>query len=110
MGMDAELLAIGKFSKDIVWFLEYPDHFYSDVPEGSNIITRVCTCATSMESELLAEALGISPWKFEEHCNIDGANVVDLNKLDEAMEDSSQLANFIGLHDAGFQFYYMPNG
>lgn len=110
MGMDAELLAIGKFSREIAKHLDYPESFYSDIPEGSLIITGVCNCVTTRGSELLAEALGISPWRFEEHCNIGRLTTVDLDKMREAVENPSRVDDFIALREAGFHFYYLPNG
>lgn len=109
MGMDAELLAIGKFSAEIAGHLDYPRNFYIDTPEDSTIITGVCDCVTTDGSELLAEALGIDPWQFQEHCNISGENA-DLEKMGEAIENPAKVNDFVALREAGFKFYYLPNG
>lgn len=109
MGMDAELLAIGPFSKQIVGNLEYPADFYEDTPVGSLIITCVCCCNNTDGSKLLAEALRIHPWKFEEHCNIDGQDV-SLVLMADVIENPDDIVDFVALHEAGFKFYYRPNG
>ena len=107
--MDAELLAIGNFSKSIVDCLDYPANFYDDTPDGSLIITHVCYSNNSECSKLLAEALGISPWQFEMHVYIAGVHA-DLAKLGEAIEDVDGVRKFVLLREAGFMFHYLPNG
>ena len=57
MGMDARLLAIGPFSRDIVDALEYYNNSYNGVPIGATIITTVAVCTTTDGSEGLARAL-----------------------------------------------------
>ena len=109
MRMDAELLAIGKFSKGIVNYLDYPKDFYDDTPEGAIIITRVVDCVTTTASEDLADAFRINPWKFEQHCELDAINA-DLFLMQEAAEDPLSVEVFKALRDAGFKFYYLPNG
>ena len=86
MGMDAELLAIGKYSPDLKGALEYQDSFYDGTPEGAEIIAWVCSCVSSRGSELLARAMGVDPWRFEQHCGISGEGA-DLSLIDEAAED-----------------------
>lgn len=109
MGMNAELLAIGKYSKDIADFLCYPANFYEDTPDGSTIITLVCVCTNTDGSKLLAKSLGIDPWKFEQHCEIIPENV-DFDMMTEAIEDPDDVVVFSALCSAGFKFYYLPNG
>lgn len=107
--MDAELLAIGKFSKTIAEYLDYPKNYYDDTPEGAIIITRVVNSTTTIGSEDLAAAFGIDPWKFEQHCELDAINA-DLFLLQEAVEDPLSVEVVKALREAGFKFYYMPNG
>jgi len=111
MGMDAELIAIGKFKKSIAWNLEYPKAFYEDTPEDSEIITHVFSCGTSDASKELASMLGIDPWKFEEH-KVDLGRVDFGGLADFCLEHGvNQLwADFNALKEAGFTFWYMPNG
>ena len=112
MGMDAELLAIGPFSKDIVDALEYPNCYYASTPKGATIVTTVANCCTTDGSEKLAQALGIHPMCFEEHCGIQpDLNKVDLELFAEAVEGGMEdVADFLKLAANGFKFYYMPNG
>jgi len=110
MGMDAELIAIGKFDVDIRSSLCYPDSFYDDTPIGAIVITTVINCCTTDQSEKLARALVISPWQFEEHCELDGKDA-DLDLLAESAEGGIEdVADFLNLRAHGFKFYYLPNG
>jgi hypothetical protein len=109
MGMDAELLATGKFSQSIVGFLQYPANFYDGIPDGAIIITHVCNSVTSRGSELLAKALGIEPWALDRHCYIAGVNA-NLSDMEEAIENPEDVVRFLGLREAGFTFHYLPNG
>ena len=112
MGMDAELLAIGPFSREVADALGYPPDFYDDTPTGALIISTVACCNNTECSRDLATALGIEPWNFEQHCEID----VDLAKVDlglfaESVEGGSEtVADFLKLALNEFKFYYMPNG
>jgi len=109
MGMDAELLAIGKYTKEIRDNLEYPADFYDDTPEGATIITVVGTCCNTSDSRLLAEVFNISPWQFQEHCDLSGEGV-DLDQLTMVFEYGHDVKSFQVLRDHGFKFYYMPRG
>jgi hypothetical protein len=112
MGMDASLLAIGPFSKDIVDALEYPNCYYQSTPRGATVITTVTNCCTTRGSEELAQALGINPMRFEEHCDIKpDLNKVDIELFAGAAENGmDDVASFLKLAANGFKFYYMPNG
>jgi len=110
MGMTAELLAIGKYTFAIRDFLDYPADFYADVPIGATIITTVGICPTSVASELLAQAFGISVWGFAKHCDLSGEGA-DLCMLTEAfVGGSAAVVDFTVLRKAGFRFYFMPRG
>lgn len=110
--MDAELLAIGPFSREVVDALCYPPDFYEDTPVGSTVITRVACCNTTDSSKGLAQALGMHPWHFHQHCDIKLDMVkVDLELLAESVEGGTDtVATFLKLGVYGFRFYYMPNG
>ena len=110
MGMDAELLAIGKYHPDVADALEYPAAFYSDTPEGSMIITHVASCVTSDGSKWLAESLGISPWQFQQHCDLSGDDVKTDLFMESVEDGENALLDFLKLRAYGFKFYYMPNG
>lgn len=110
MGMDAELLAIGRYHPDVADALEYPPEFYTDTPVGSEIIVVVGACPSSACSKDLAAAFHVSPWRFEEHCGLSGEDV-DLDLFKESVEDGDRsLRNFLLLRERGFKFYYKPNG
>jgi hypothetical protein len=109
MGMDAELLAMGRFSQSVVGFLQYPADFYAGIPDDAIIITHVCNAVTSRGSELLAKALGIDPWRFDQHCYRAGVDA-NLSELEEAIENPEDVVRFLGLREAGFMFHYLPNG
>ena len=108
MGMNAELLAIGKYTPEVRDALDYHSDCYKDTPIGSTIITSVIHCNTTDASEKLARALGISPWAFEQHCDLSGDNA-DLSLLVESAEDGV-LDDVLLLREHGFRFYYLPNG
>ncbi len=110
MGMDAELLAIGKFSKELADFLEYPKEFYDDTPEGAIVITSVLVCNTSRASRALAKALKVSPWNFGEHCELDGVDINEDLLLEDSVDGEDAVLSFRALRDHGFKFYYRPNG
>jgi len=108
--MDAELLAIGKYVPAVRSSLAYPEDFYSDTPLGATIITTVCMCVTTDGSQKLAQALGIFPWQYEQHCGLSGEGA-DLSLLEEAAEGGADaVACFLNLRAHGFKFYYLPNG
>lgn len=115
MGMDADIIAIGKFKRELIPYLDYPEEFYEDTPEGAEIVTSLFCCSTTSLSERLATAVGIDPWKFEE-CHLDPARF-DWEQLAEitgveyeediGYSDLELLRKFV---EAGFQLYYRPNG
>lgn len=112
MGLDADVIAIGKFKVELASHLDYPEESYGDTPEGAEIITALFFCNTSDASERLADALGVDPWAFHEHHL--NPHKVDMEKLwelanEEAIECEG-VEDFIALREAGFAFHYRPNG
>jgi hypothetical protein len=107
MGMDAEIIAIGLFSREIISFLEYPEEYYENSREGIKITTCICQVMTRSQSVLLAECLGINAWNFNQHeLDISGIDFVRLEKeFDEEIVEKIQT-----LHKAGFSLFYRPNG
>src|SRR5690242_10305271 len=65
--MDAELIAIGPYSKDIISYLPYHPDNYSDVTEGTKVIAIIHHCDTTTESRDLAETFGFEAWDFNSH-------------------------------------------
>ncbi len=109
MGMDADIIAIGKFKKEIAQYLDYPADYYDDTPEGAEIITSLFLCNSSQQSKDLAHALGIDPQKFEQ-CHFN-AKEIDIEKLlTETEFERDDIIMFDELRKAGFEFYYRPNG
>ncbi len=107
MGCGAQIIAIGLFSRNLVPALEYPEEQYRGIPEGATIITFVFEAFGSTQSEILAQCFGVGRWDL-------GRHVLDASKADLATLrrdfDERSAENFLALREAGFQFYYMPNG
>lgn len=108
MGMSAEIMAMGPFSRSIVRYLEYPEDFYKDTREGVVVLRRLFTVYEgSGTSRKLATCFGIEAWDFNQH-HLDPMRV-DLDTIRE-MFDVRDVCAFLALRDAGFQFYFIPNG
>ena len=114
MGMDANVICIGKFSHEIIDCLEYGPEFYKGVVPGTIIITHLFNCTTSDQSRWLAEALGGKAWDFNTHCIAN--NKVDWVRLYEMMEGciewdgEAEIKKFAKLLKAEFMCIYQPNG
>lgn len=114
MGLCAEVLAIGPFSKSIVKYLEYPSEFYSNTKEGSRIIEHLFGIIEgSSLSREFAGYLGVTDvWNFNQH------------KLDPKKFNKESLLEFVSLYNEykkdlealfafeqlGFEFHFLPNG
>jgi hypothetical protein len=107
MGCDAEIIAIGPFSKRLVPALGYPAEQYQGVADGATVITCVFCAFGSTESEKLAQCFGVGRWELGRHV-LDAARA-DLVTLGRDF-DERDTEHFLALREAGFQFYYMPNG
>jgi hypothetical protein len=113
MGMDADVIAIGPFSQDIIDMLDYPAEYYDKTKPGATVITTVFSATSTDLSYQLARAMGVDAWDFNTH-KIDPKNV-DMEDLEEfvdcavehGMED---ITTFIKLVGKGFTFFYRPNG
>ena len=107
MGCDAEIIAVGPFSKGIVSALGYPEEQYRGVSEGATVITSVFEAFGSTQSEKLSQCFGVGRWDL-------GRHVLDASRaaLDTPRRDFDERStdDFMVLREAGFQFYYMPNG
>jgi hypothetical protein len=55
----------------------------------------------------MASCLGVQAWDFNTHHL--NPSVADIDKLRQ-MFDATEVDAFLALRDAGFQFYFMPNG
>ena len=108
MGLDAELIAVGPFSRSLLPAMEYPADFYADVPEGATIVCNVFFALTSAGSHLLARAFGVGALELGRHA-LGTAPEADVAALFAAEEFAEQVPAFLALREAGFQFYYLPN-
>ncbi|MCD0169308.1 hypothetical protein [Deinococcus sp. 23YEL01] len=107
MGLDAEVLAIGAFRRDLVEFLEYPADFYKNTRDGATVIVTVFQAVTSDLSYELASYFGIDPWDFNSH--VLDPEKVDVDRL-RGSEFSDRVEAFLALKASRFTFYYLPNG
>lgn len=110
MGMDADVIAIGPFSRDIADCLDYPSGFYKDTEEGSPVLSTLFLCNTSQASKELAEAFGIDSWDFNQHKLDDVVHVQTLAAINSEWEAIAEYNKFLRLKERGFEFYYRPNG
>jgi len=117
MGMEAHILAVGQYRKDITDCLDYVNDYYEDTREGVLVATRLFHCNTTNQSRELANAFGIDPWDFNTH-HIKAAAAEDMgtqlalsNLIDSSAEMwPEELEQFQKLARAGFLFLYEPNG
>ena len=107
MGCDATIIAIGPFSRRIASALAYPEEQYREVAEGATVITCVFTAFGSTQSEKLSQCFGVGRWDLGRHA-LD-ASRADLKALRLEFDDRDT-EQFLTLREAGFQFYFMPNG
>ncbi len=107
MGLDAQVIAIGPFSQDVVEALEYPPGHYGNVQQGDVVVTNVFVASTSADSHALAKAFDIGAWELgSHHLRPEEADIPRLIEL----SDERHVQQFLTLRDNGFQFYYLPNG
>jgi hypothetical protein len=106
MGCDGEVIAIWPFSKTIVSALGYPEEQYRGVAEGATVITTVFEAFGSTQTEKLSQCFGVGRWDLGRH--VLDASKTDLRTLRDFDERGTE--QFSALRDAGFQFYFMPNG
>jgi len=109
VGLDAELIAIGPFSRklDDLQLLDYATHYYDKVAPGAPIITRLLQCNTSDQSRYLAGCFGFDALDFSRH-HVDPM-AADIDRLRREF-DEYEVDRFLKLRELGFQFYYVPNG
>ena len=108
MSMEAEVIAIGPFSLKVAGFMEYPPEHYLDTRDGVSVLRVLFHVynGTNVSMEM-ASCLGVQAWDFNTHHL--NPSVADIDKLRQ-MFDATEVDAFLALRDAGFQFYFMPNG
>jgi len=107
MGSNAYLIAIGKYSEKIKGHLAYNENFY-ECKDGTEVIVPISGASTQESSLNLAEACGCKLWDFETH-------KLDTEKMDPlaismAVDFEYEYERVLALINAGFQFYFLPNG
>lgn len=106
MGLDAQVIAIGPHSEDVLDCLEYGPLFYAEVEQGATVVTNLFIACTSEASHALAKAFGVGAMELgKHHLNPIGT---DTALLREHFGDGD-VASFERLAAHGFQFYYLPN-
>lgn len=119
MGMESELLCIGKFSKEISNCLDYPDYYYDNVKKDAPVTSHLFQCVTADGSYNLALAFNIDPWDFNTHYmkfyKINNDIIANLYKLlndnyicpSWGEEDIDKLKKLV---DYKFYFFFLPHG
>ncbi|MEZ4295688.1 MAG: hypothetical protein R3B70_11980 [Polyangiaceae bacterium] len=114
MGMSAEIIAVGPFSKAVVAHLDYRPELYARAREGAIVTRRLFGISEgSALSRELAGLLGISdPWDFNQHKvrteNVDASALREWgSKYPDYSEDVEALLVLAG---AGFEMHFRPEG
>ena len=114
MGMCAEIIAIGPFSKEIIGFLDYRPDLYATTAEGSMISRRLFGISegSSLSSEF-AELLGVrDAWDFNQHKIENGKiDFVGLKRFCEIYDHYADDVNALEvLAKSGFEMHFRPEG
>lgn len=106
MGLDAQVIAIGPFSDDVLPCLEYGALCYAEVEQGTTVVTNLFIACTSEASHALAKAFGVGAMELGKH-HLSPIGT-DMALLREHFGERD-VACFERLAERGFQFYYLPN-
>lgn len=110
MGMAAEVVAIGPYSRSLRKVLSRPQHLYDGLADGVVVIDTLFYeygIQGSCSSRELAATLGVDPWDFNTHpLNPMNANLRELR----ALVGDREVERFVALRSAGFRFFFRPNG
>lgn len=114
MGMFAEIVAIGPFSKEVVKSLEYQAFCYEQTERGA-VLTEVLFGIAEGDtvSREFAALLGIAnTWDFNQHkIKNSNINVEGLRKFVLIYKEYEEdLNKFLHLMNHGFEFHFRPNG
>lgn len=114
MGMCAEIIAIGPFSRSIVEFLDYRTDLYAKTAVGSMISCRLFGISEgSTLSRTFAELLGIKDaWDFNQHKIENGKiDFVGLKKFVEVYDHyADDVLALEALVNSGFELHFRPEG
>jgi hypothetical protein len=109
--MYGEVLGIGPFRQELVPYLQQPEAWHQHTRDGAVIVVPVFSAPEgSTRSRHLARTMGAEAWDFSTHA-FDPWRV-DLGTLRGFLNpnEEHQLECFLKLRDAGFEFFFMPNG
>ncbi|NMO17417.1 hypothetical protein HPC49_06820 [Pyxidicoccus fallax] len=130
--MSAEVLAIGPFHRGLLPFLDQPPERHATTREGAVLVVSVFRAPEgSTRSRELAACVGVEPWDFKSHAF--DPRRADLGALRDfhagyfrceehakaraehpcdACERACEapVERFVRLRDAGFEFFFCPNG
>lgn len=114
MGMCAEIIAIGPFSRAIAGILDYPSARYAATREGAIVSRRIFGISEgSTVSREFAACLGISDaWDFNQH-RIDNAKIDfdGLKRFGETYDDYADEIDILEvLVKSGFELHFRPEG
>ena len=118
MGMNAEIIAIGPFSKSISKHLDYAPERYKKTIDGSIITVHLFgfTQGSSL-STIFGNCLGITdPWDFNQHkvnsekIDFEAINKLLMNYCGQDVNLFSDLESLKILNEKGFEFHFRPNG
>jgi len=112
MGMDADVVCVGMFSKDVINCLDYPEDHYKDTRDVTIITSTFFHCNTSEQSRSLAVALGARCYDFNTHAvKKDKVNWAALEELAEENGEWEEdvVEKFKTLLNNSFICVYRPN-
>ena len=114
MGMSAEIIAIGPYSKAVAGAMDYRPERYASTKEGAIVTRRLfCVSEGSTVSREFAALLGITdPWDFSQH-KIDNSRVdiAGLRAFAELYtEYNEEVESLETLLNAGFDLHFRPEG
>ena len=73
-GLCATLVALGRYSADVVDLLDYTNDVYAGVPDGTGVLSTF-ECLDTAKTELLVKALGLRDvYDIQQHCFISPEN------------------------------------
>jgi hypothetical protein len=116
MGMSAEVLMVGPFSRSLVPFLSGPSEAYRALRDGAVIVERLAPMSVgSSTGHALAAALRLDAWNddtldFEpQHVDRPALRASLSTWLPGAVVEAA-MARFDACAAAGFTFYFLANG
>ena len=114
MGMDADIICVGPFSRKVLDCLNYDKENYENVEEGTPVSATICGCNTTDQSRELGRCVGVEdPYDFStHHITEDKVNWTALSLMQfevDYAEKCSQWRRLEILIQNGFTCIYQPN-